>query len=84
MNTIKSVTDALIWLRDNKHHYSSWEPQKDFPNCTHMEIHGKDSSAQIPADVVAATHGMLRYDKDGHQFYPNEIGMKYIEDNSDE
>ena len=74
----KEAIEALRWLRDNPHHYSSWEPQDNFPNFEYMLVCGDDCRIEIPVQVTKETLGLLRYDHPDHMFYPKPEVLKVI------
>ncbi|WP_027854408.1 hypothetical protein [Marinobacterium litorale] len=74
------AVNILRWLRDNKHHYGSWEPQDNYPDVTHMELRGHDTSATIPVEVNTELQGLVRFDIKDHLFYPTDEALEMIND----
>lgn len=79
-NLSKESVKVLRWLRDNPHHYSSWEPQEKFPDCDYMLIRGVDCEIKIPTHVTVETKDLLQYDYPNHLFYPKPEVLALIKE----
>ncbi|AHX01207.1 hypothetical protein M316_0142 [Nitrincola phage 1M3-16] len=80
MNLSKEAIEVCVWLRDNPHHYSSWEPQSEFPNCEYMLVRGDGCEIKIPVKVNFELNFKMVYNVEGHIFYPNDEVIKYLEE----
>lgn len=78
MKLSNKAKKVACWLRDNPHHYASWEPQHLWPKCTHMIVRGDGCELSIPAKVSDELKGLLDYSTEEYMFYPKPELLQLI------